>query len=1191
MIIRGCVRLALGIGLALFHIAVHAQWPWNATTLGGVTPSTFRVSETGAATYSIPIQVPPGLAGLEPKLTLVYNSQGPNGLLGIGWSIDGLPTIHRCGRTLEQDGVRLGVTYEPGDMYCLNGQRLVAISGQYVASGTEYRTERESFTKVVSFGTAGNGPASFKAWTKAGQVLEFGGTTESAIEAQGKQTIRVFAVNKISDSIGNYLTVSYFEDTPNGEYFPTRIDYTSNDAQGLTPFASVRFTYGPRLDVIETKVAGSKLRVSTLITNIRTYVGEMPVRDYKLYWGFQNTTLLPSTLWEVTECSGDGAFCLLPVKFNWSSPVLGNYPPGGKIVTGGQATSAGGWKVAELFGDGTQLFYTVQGDGTHRATRITKAGTAQNFTWNGGHGIGDAGWAVGDLFGDGKEVYYTHSANGTHYATRLNPDGTVQNWTWTGGHGVGSSGWALVDLFGDGRKVYYTANPGANYATRFNPDGTVQNWTWSGFNPPPSWSVGDLFGDGRNEIYYNFFAPPFIPFHVAIRLNEDGTLQSWQWQDPDIKVCDCGWRLTNLFGDGRSLFFTPGGAGAYATRFNPDGTLEKWQWNDGAGVGNIGWEVADWWGDGRELYTTHVTDGSVTTHWLTRFKPDGTFDRTYLQSTFGSGAGGWAIADLTGEGKKIYYTHDGAGTHFTSRIPKASNADVAPAYVITGFGSTGLNSTMSVSYNVVTDSSVHTRDLNSAYPIVDLKAPLWVVSRTVDSVRPDETINYTYTGGKVHLRGGGFLGFRQVQAAEQATGIKTTTSFRQDYPFQRIVTSVARAQPNGAALGAVSNTWTDTQFSASTGGRHHRSDLTQSVETGNDLNGATLPTRTTTISYDAFGNAGIVGVSTGDGYSKTTVNTYSNDPNLLRLGRVTRAEVSSVIPSSTETKTRTSGFEYDAATGLVIREAVEPGDPNLCLVTTYTYDTYGNRTGTLKRNCNGTSSGGLVEAPSPTGAALFTPRNSVTLFQTGTVTINTASYSYPAGQFPTFAKNAEDQIETRTFDPRFGGMMSLTGPNQVSTAWTYDSFGRNTSEARPDGTTTNWAYTLCDTCGVAGARYAVVTSATGSATSTSMYDLGNRVFRSEVQGFDGTAIRTDTQFDSLGRISKTSKPYFVNGTPSWTTYEYDILGRVVAVTDPDDRRSTMTYDGLTTTVTNVAGRSEVRIKNSQGQVTKVIRSN
>ena len=62
----------------------------------GATKGTFGVSETGAATYSLPIYTTPGAAGFSPKLSLEYNSQGGDGPLGKGWSIAGNSMISRC---------------------------------------------------------------------------------------------------------------------------------------------------------------------------------------------------------------------------------------------------------------------------------------------------------------------------------------------------------------------------------------------------------------------------------------------------------------------------------------------------------------------------------------------------------------------------------------------------------------------------------------------------------------------------------------------------------------------------------------------------------------------------------------------------------------------------------------------------------------------------------------------------------------------------------------------------------------------------------------------------------------------------------------------------------------------------------------------------------------------------------------
>ncbi len=147
-----------------------------------VIPGKFDVSPVGAAAYTIPIQVPPGIGDIEPKLALSYNSRSGNGLLGVGWSLAGLSAITRCPQTNPQDGNRTGINYTSSDRFCLDGKRLMPIAGTtYGAANSEYRTEIDDFSKIIAYGSAvGGGPSYFVVKTKDGRTLEYGNTTSSS---------------------------------------------------------------------------------------------------------------------------------------------------------------------------------------------------------------------------------------------------------------------------------------------------------------------------------------------------------------------------------------------------------------------------------------------------------------------------------------------------------------------------------------------------------------------------------------------------------------------------------------------------------------------------------------------------------------------------------------------------------------------------------------------------------------------------------------------------------------------------------------------------------------------------------------------------------------------------------------------------------------------------------------------------
>ncbi|TXT40776.1 MAG: YD repeat-containing protein, partial [Comamonadaceae bacterium] len=242
---------------------------------------------------------------MQPRLELVYSSQVGNGSLGMGWGLSGLSTISRCAKERASDGVSESVTYTMSDRYCLNGQHLMLVSGTQGAAGSQYRTEHERFSLITAYGSAGNGPAYFVEKTKSGLTIEYGNSADSRIEAQGKTTPRIWTQNKVSDNKGNYLTVSYTEDSANGDYYASRIDYTGNASASpsLTPGSSVQISYETRPDTETGYQAGSIIKATKRVSNIKTFDGTSVVKDYRLTYE-QSTHTQRSRLKTLTECDG-----------------------------------------------------------------------------------------------------------------------------------------------------------------------------------------------------------------------------------------------------------------------------------------------------------------------------------------------------------------------------------------------------------------------------------------------------------------------------------------------------------------------------------------------------------------------------------------------------------------------------------------------------------------------------------------------------------------------------------------------------------------------------------------------------------------------------------------------------------------------------------------------------------------------
>ena len=152
----------------------------------GALSGSVDVGAMGGAAYSIPIEVPTGINGMQPDLSLVYNSQGGNGLVGWKWELAGLSAITRTGRTLYHDGVMGGVTLsDDTDRFLLDGQRLMPV--QDYSDSVEYKTEQDGLARIRAYkenNTNGSGKhiTGFKVWNPDGIILEYGFTNDSRID-------------------------------------------------------------------------------------------------------------------------------------------------------------------------------------------------------------------------------------------------------------------------------------------------------------------------------------------------------------------------------------------------------------------------------------------------------------------------------------------------------------------------------------------------------------------------------------------------------------------------------------------------------------------------------------------------------------------------------------------------------------------------------------------------------------------------------------------------------------------------------------------------------------------------------------------------------------------------------------------------------------------------------------------------
>lgn len=249
----------------------------------GTMPGQASVSG-GQASYSIPINVAPGRNGVQPNVSLNYSSSSGNGLLGVGWSMSTGGSIRRCPSTYAQDGKVRNVLFDENDKLCLDGQRLILVDGTYGENGAEYRTEIESFNKVVQSGSLGAMGATFTVTSKDGSVSEYGVTVDSRIYPNNASVDHGWLINRKTDVTGNNHISFEYQEFGEGEQLIRFIRYTGD---GVTDGnRSLEFIYQLRED--RSRIYGSDTIsiISRRLERINSFVGDVKYWDYRMFYDY-----------------------------------------------------------------------------------------------------------------------------------------------------------------------------------------------------------------------------------------------------------------------------------------------------------------------------------------------------------------------------------------------------------------------------------------------------------------------------------------------------------------------------------------------------------------------------------------------------------------------------------------------------------------------------------------------------------------------------------------------------------------------------------------------------------------------------------------------------------------------------------------------------------------------------------------
>lgn len=1152
------------------------------------TEGIFNVSDIGSATYNIPIKTEKTLSGINPEISITYNSHLGNGMLGWGFSLSGLSTITRGQKNVFYDGRPERFSFSHTDAFYLDNKRLILTEYALGSDSAIYCLEDNRHARIVLHGLNGSARNQwFSVKLNDGNIYEYGngdGVLKYLTPYSTDWRVMAWHITKVENSIGNYLTFEYFEEKKC--IYPEYVKYgNKNDLIGKV---AIFFDYEEREDTLRMAFEGADGFVVKRLKQIDT-----PIRTYKLNYdntGDQNEAKI-SRLLTITECKPSGEQ-LEPTAFSWnylpSFSEQTRNPQFANITTGAFDHNNCFYNSCDLNGDGltdvVEMRKTKVDDEYENKVVISFASkdSSGNVKFNKYHSISlpndyySDEWAdirtspmPIDLDGDGiMELTVPHrvkndSCDYVEFQV-LTTSGLTSGIRYNlSGHDFI---YDVADLNNDGNSEIFVIKKGSagvssaaiigGNSISFN---YIRNVTLSISDNATGLHLTDVNRDGIAD------AVVFYPNRYAIYLN-DG---DWANHTESMYISSSAGSnlpitVNNTFigdfnGDAIADFLLTSidNLTLYIADFKDNNLLQcdkltMVDVNSGFGrysTTDANYQIYDFDADGKtDVVINKYANNTSSTYW---YRSRGTSLEFVKKATSRKKTDmlyqHYLVGDFNGDG---LYELANKGYDCYNDL----NADISPTFHIyynnidyanTGRISSitnGLGAKTEINYKPMSDSTVYRRNiLNLHYPVVDKIMPLSLVASvsTTGGAIADENINYSYKSMRFHMHGRGFLGAMSKKVVNTTKGTISEWNIR-NWSSETFMPTETLETHSNDGLTKIKRCYYDSNLDEDS--------ITSHLLTRTEDTDAIGNTTISCFNYDEFGNLTVLTQTEAD--SSKIINRYLNH---VYIGNKYRPEITEnerKYFNSNEIYIQRTSTEYDNKGQE--KTVVENYGTNLPITTTYTYDSYGN-----------------IKSQSITGTGVNASTQYFDYDETNRLLIRKYTTGYP-------------RIKISYAYDYWGNLISVIDSTRSScpqtTTYTYDPWGRILSETLPTGQRKTYRYGLG---GTLDERYSILEQGTGMPWKETWYDIHGREVRQETVGAYDVPITIVNNYNNRGLLSHVTKS--VDYVETTTNYTYDAIDRVLSESTNTGQSKTYSYSGNTVTST-IDGKSYSATYDSWGNV-------